>query len=306
MVNQSFLISNIYAVKDNFSINAKVVRLWRQYYYGGDTLASMDMILMDQEGSRISATISNKMVSLFDSLLKEGGSVSLSNFYVVKNNAPYKVASHPFKINFHKKTKVKAIQSVFSSKYGFSFLPFTEFVEDNVKEDQVVFVRVSNTFYSSRFFINEEIPKIDDFRLRLLARVGDDTSSLQVSNLTSKSSQALEEKSFFYGTKYVNLEQLMDVIETEVKDVNKDGYDTDVDNEEPILETTQTPILQTSTPSKDVKSSMSENVVKVEPVEVTATPLQGKHGIVDVDKDNFDPFVTLRNKKKVVFSRRDK
>ncbi|GKE31815.1 hypothetical protein Tco_1451137 [Tanacetum coccineum] len=56
----------------------------------------------------------------------------------------------------------------------------------------------------------------------------------------------------------------------------------------------------------DVKSSMSENVVKVEPVEVTAAPPQGKHGIIDVDKDNFDPSVTSRNKKKVVFSRRDK
>nr|GFA34567.1 replication protein A 70 kDa DNA-binding subunit E-like [Tanacetum cinerariifolium] len=68
---------NINAVKDNFSINAKVVRLWRQYYYGGDTLASMDMILMDQE-------------------------------------------------------------SVFPSKHGFSFVPFANFVEDNIKEDQVI------------------------------------------------------------------------------------------------------------------------------------------------------------------------
>ncbi|GKD72165.1 replication protein A 70 kDa DNA-binding subunit B [Tanacetum coccineum] len=213
MVNQSFVISNINAVKDNFSINAK--------------------------GSRISDTIGNKMVSRFESLLKEGGSVNLTNFYVVKNNAPYKVANHPFKINFYKKTKVKAIQSIFSSKYGFSFVPFTKFVEDNVKEEQVVdviglivavgnvvhgerkgkkdrrivfeltdveglnlkctlwdasiddfktrtesssdnikvyvfqfgsvykykeSVSVSNTFYSSRFFINEDIPKIDDFR----------------------------------------------------------------------------------------------------------------------------------------------
>ncbi|GJZ92712.1 replication protein A 70 kDa DNA-binding subunit B [Tanacetum coccineum] len=138
MVNQSFLISNINVVKDNFSINEKVARLWRQYYYGGDTLASMDMILIDQECSRISATIGNKMVSQFESLLKEGGSLNLSNFYVVNNNAPYKVANHSFKINFHKKTKVKAIHSVFSSKYGFSFVHFTEFVEDNVKEDQVV------------------------------------------------------------------------------------------------------------------------------------------------------------------------
>nr|GEX60844.1 protein XAP5 circadian timekeeper [Tanacetum cinerariifolium] len=59
------------------SSTSEVVRLWRQYYYDGDTLASMDMIPIDQK-------------------------------------------------------------SVFSSKYGFSFVPFTEFVEDNVKEEQVV------------------------------------------------------------------------------------------------------------------------------------------------------------------------
>ncbi|GKE87228.1 hypothetical protein Tco_1564703, partial [Tanacetum coccineum] len=74
-------------------------------------------------------------------------------------------------------------------------------------------ISVSNTFYSSHFFINEEIPEIDDFRSRLLERVGDDTSSLQVLNLTS---EALQEKSFFYGTKYVNLEQLMDVVEVSI------------------------------------------------------------------------------------------
>ncbi|GJS54029.1 ribonuclease H-like domain-containing protein [Tanacetum coccineum] len=245
MVNQSFLISNINAVKDNFSINAKVDCLWRQYYYGGDTLASMDMILMDQEGSRISATI------------------------VVKNNAPYKVDNHPFKINFHMKTKVKAIQLVFSSKCGFSFVPFTEFVEDNVKEEQVVgelIAAVGDVVHGERKNLNlfsdvirliaavgdvvhgERKGKknrrmvleltyieglklkctlwdafIDDFKTRmksssdhikvLLARGGDDTSSLQVSNLTFESAEVLEEKSFFYGMKYVNLEQLMDVVE---------------------------------------------------------------------------------------------
>lgn len=33
---------------------------------------------------------------------------------------------------------VKASQSVFASKYRFSFIPFTYIVEDNVKEEQVV------------------------------------------------------------------------------------------------------------------------------------------------------------------------
>ncbi|GKE13707.1 hypothetical protein Tco_1421284 [Tanacetum coccineum] len=81
----------------------------------------------------------------------------------------------------------------------------------------------------------------------------------------------------------------------EVKDVNEDGYETDGDNEEPILETTQNLKRETSTPSKDVESSMAENVVKVELVKVNATPPQGKCGIGDVDKDKGALSVTLRN-----------
>ncbi|GKF18390.1 replication protein A 70 kDa DNA-binding subunit B [Tanacetum coccineum] len=121
MVNQSFLISNINTVKDTFSINAKVVRMWRQYTMG----------------LRTSATIDNKMVSQFKSLLKEGRSVNLSNFNVVKNNAPYKVANHPFKINFHKKIKVKAIQSVFSSKYGLSFVPLLNLLKTMLRKNKL-------------------------------------------------------------------------------------------------------------------------------------------------------------------------
>nr|GEX25772.1 ATP-dependent DNA helicase PIF1-like [Tanacetum cinerariifolium] len=102
----------------------------------------------------------------------------------------------------------------------------------------------------------------------------------------------------------------------EVKDVNEDGFETDGDNEEPKLETTQKPKVETSSSSKicyyyilivnDVKSSMAENVVKVELVEVKATPPQWKYRIADVDKDKGAPSVTSRNKKKVVVSRKDK
>nr|GFB31942.1 hypothetical protein [Tanacetum cinerariifolium] len=91
---------------------------------------------------------------------------------------------------------------------------------------------------------------------------------------------------------------------------------SDGDNEEPKLETTQKPKLETSSSSKicyyyilivnDVESSMAENVVKVELVEVNATPSQGKYRIADVDKDKGAPSVTSRNKKKVIVSRKDK
>ncbi|GJR01029.1 replication protein A 70 kDa DNA-binding subunit B [Tanacetum coccineum] len=389
------------------------------------------------------------MVSQFDSLLKEGGSVNLSNFYVVKNNAPYKVANHPFKITFHKKTKVKAIQSVLASNVIGHVSAVGDVVhgERKGKKNRRMVVELTDIeirqcfkhLFSSRFFIDEEIPEIDDFRTRLLARVGDDTSSLQpcacvtlatitsieyeegwvylaccecnckavpnedessskksgkrkirntykceicgpdvvdvipkfrvqvrvnddsacasflmfdrdVFNIVDRSAYALKEeeatkpnapeypddlnkligKTFLFRVDVSRYNLINNyVVYTvgrmtsselhiksfiklyademdEVKDVNEDGYETYGDNEEPIIETTQNPKPDTSTSSKDVESSIAENVVKVEPVEFNATPPQGKRVIAEVDKDKGAPSVTSRNKKKAVFSRRDK
>nr|GEU85955.1 replication protein A 70 kDa DNA-binding subunit C-like [Tanacetum cinerariifolium] len=374
----------------------------------------MDMHLMDQKGSRISATIGNQMVSQFEYLLKEGGSLNLSNFYVVNNNAPYKVANHPFKINFHKKTKEDQVVDVIRLIFVVGDVFHEERKWKKNRRMVVELTDIDDDFKTRMEYSSDHI-KVCIFQFgsvrkyenssRLLARVGDDTSSLQVSNLTSESIEALEEKSFFYGTKYVNLEQLMDVVEPcacqeswkrkirntykcetcgpdilhvipkfrvqvrvsydsvcasflmfdrdvfsiidrsavdvsrynltnnyvvynltnnyvvytvgrmtsselhiksfiklyadgrmqdsnlrllkdEVKDVNEDGYETDGDNEEPILETTQNPKPKTSTPSK------------VEPVEFNATPLQGKRGIANVDKDKGAQSVTSINKRR--------
>ncbi|GJQ95931.1 RNA-directed DNA polymerase, eukaryota, reverse transcriptase zinc-binding domain protein [Tanacetum coccineum] len=215
MVNQSFLISNINALKDNFSINAKVVHLWRQYYYGGDTLDSMDMILMDQEGLRISATIGHKMVSQLDSLLKEDviGHVATVGDVVHGERKGKKNRRMVVELTNIEGLKLKCtLWDAFINDFKTRMESSSDYIKVCVFQfESVQSANVLNTFYSSRFFIDEEIPEIDDFRTRLLARVSDDTSSLQVSNLTSESSQALEEKSFFYGTKYVNIEQLMDV-----------------------------------------------------------------------------------------------
>ncbi|PWA95521.1 replication protein A 70 kDa DNA-binding subunit B [Artemisia annua] len=430
---------------------------------------------------------------------------------------------------FTRRQKLRLLSLFLHQSMGSIFLPFTDIVEDNVKEEQIVdvighvaavgdvvhgerkgkpnrrmctlwdayiddfntkmesssdhvklcvfqffgvrkyrgSVSVSNTFHSSRIFINDAIPEIENFISRLLERVGDDTSSLQVSNLTSETSEETREKYFFSGTSYVNLEQLMDVVEpcacvalttitsieyeegweyfaccechckavpndvesssnkggkrkirntykcetcgpdildvvprfrvqvrvsdatacasfllfdrevfnivdvsayklkeeeaknpadypedlnklvgntllfrvdvsrynlinnyavytvgrmtsselfiksfvklyademTELKDVNE----ADGDNEEPIVEATQESKLETPNSSKNVESSMAENVVTVEPNDVNATPPPGKKGIVEVDKDKGAPSVNSRNKKKYVFARKEK
>ncbi|GJW19890.1 hypothetical protein Tco_0027326 [Tanacetum coccineum] len=138
MVNQSFLISNINTVKDTFSINAKVVRMWRQCNRTEKKNRRMVVEMTNIEGLKLKCT--------WDALIDDFKTKMESS-------------------SDHIKVSVFQFGSV--HKYRES-------------------VSVSNTFYSSHFFINEEIPKIDDFRSRLLARVGDDTSSLQVSNLTSE------------------------------------------------------------------------------------------------------------------------
>ncbi|GJU45034.1 replication protein A 70 kDa DNA-binding subunit B [Tanacetum coccineum] len=217
------------------------------------------------------------MISQFDSLLKEGESVNLSNFYVVKNNAPYKVANYPFKINFYKKTKVKAIQSVFSSMYGLSFLPFTEFVEDNVTEDQIInlighVVAVGDVVHGERKCKKNRrmVVELTDIEFRVQVRVSDDSACASflmfdqdVFNIVDRS--AVDVSMYNLINNYavytvgritsseMHIKSFIKLYAdemAEVKDVNKDGYDTNVDNEEPILETTHIPMLETSTSPK--------------------------------------------------------
>ncbi|CAH9101048.1 unnamed protein product [Cuscuta europaea] len=67
----------------------------------------IDMVLMDEEGTRIQATIENTHVSTFKGKIKEHGLYGMMRFEVRANNGDYRPTSHPFRLYFKESTKIK-------------------------------------------------------------------------------------------------------------------------------------------------------------------------------------------------------
>ncbi|CAH9095906.1 unnamed protein product, partial [Cuscuta epithymum] len=65
------------------------------------------MVLMDEEGTRIQATVENAHVSNFKDKIKEHGLYGMMRFEVRANNGDYRPTSHPFRLYFKENTKIK-------------------------------------------------------------------------------------------------------------------------------------------------------------------------------------------------------
>ncbi|KAJ9544151.1 hypothetical protein OSB04_023858 [Centaurea solstitialis] len=89
-----------------------------------DELISLDMVLVDEDGSLMTAMVRKNLVYKFDHLLKEGNVYVLKNFEVVENSGSFKVVDSKFKIIFTLLTKVEKVddtQVPSIPMYGFQF-----------------------------------------------------------------------------------------------------------------------------------------------------------------------------------------
>ncbi|EFH70156.1 predicted protein [Arabidopsis lyrata subsp. lyrata] len=91
--------------KYEWVVETKVLCSWtRRLENSGRRLV---FVLADREGSRIHATVEDKNIKKFDSVLKEGDVVTLNPFKLIKYSGDYKSNSLSFKILFYRTTQVK-------------------------------------------------------------------------------------------------------------------------------------------------------------------------------------------------------
>ncbi|KAL2895919.1 Germin-like protein 9-1 [Bienertia sinuspersici] len=97
MENKTDYISDINPGKDSWRIVVKVIRLWHvPSYIDPSEVQSIEMVLIDQKGDKIQASIKRAMIKKFRSLLNEGVSYTMSTFVVGQNIGDYKPTSHAF------------------------------------------------------------------------------------------------------------------------------------------------------------------------------------------------------------------
>ncbi|ESQ38662.1 hypothetical protein EUTSA_v10029126mg, partial [Eutrema salsugineum] len=89
---------------DNFVIKVNILNVWDGFKGRGG--CSLEMVLVDQEGDRIQATVERFFAKSFRKDLVKGRSVLINTFKVVEYNSEYRTTRTPFKIVFYATTTV--------------------------------------------------------------------------------------------------------------------------------------------------------------------------------------------------------
>ncbi|PWA74914.1 oxoglutarate/iron-dependent dioxygenase [Artemisia annua] len=152
--------------KGKANIKVKIVSLWNQYYNNNPSkVAGMDMILMDEQGTKIHATINSSVVCDFDSLLKENNYHIISNFNVKRNVDSTKLSKHEFKIHFYRKTNVRNCSEFICTDDVMEFISFKDFLD----------ARIDQSYSFGLILQMLHLPK--SVKIKIHIRVQDETGS---------------------------------------------------------------------------------------------------------------------------------
>ncbi|KAL6523538.1 hypothetical protein OROGR_017141 [Orobanche gracilis] len=119
-------IFSLNPIRDNWNDLARVIGLWSTRGVG--QITGIDFILMDDQGSRIQATVRKHLALRYENLIREGAVYAIRNFTLANNTGGFKVANHEYKITIQGET-IALLQSD-------SLVPPT--VWDFVKYDDVL------------------------------------------------------------------------------------------------------------------------------------------------------------------------
>ncbi|XP_057432011.1 replication factor A protein 1-like [Lotus japonicus] len=86
----------------------------------------MDMILMDDKGCKIHATVRKTLIYRFQSSLTEGKVYQISYFGVGESGRDFRPTDHPFKINFDIQTSVRLLPNKAINITPYSFVPLAD------------------------------------------------------------------------------------------------------------------------------------------------------------------------------------
>ncbi|RYR05881.1 hypothetical protein Ahy_B06g085704 [Arachis hypogaea] len=119
-------IADINPTIDNLCVRIRVIRLWTLPSYGNSPLSySIEMVLLDEDGGKIHASVKKAFVSRFVNLLEEGISYQIRYFGVGLNKGYFKTTHHEYVVNLNQRTDVhRLLESSSIPRHGFKFVSF--------------------------------------------------------------------------------------------------------------------------------------------------------------------------------------
>ncbi|MCH80683.1 replication factor A protein, partial [Trifolium medium] len=113
--------------KESWRIKVRVLRLWSVYsFMKPDQVNSLEMVLIDEKGVKIHASVRRQLLYLFRSKIVEGNVYKMSYFIVCPESGIYRTTPHPFKLIFEMKTKVQSCENDTIDRFGLSLTTIAE------------------------------------------------------------------------------------------------------------------------------------------------------------------------------------
>ncbi|XP_057443350.1 uncharacterized protein LOC130735301 [Lotus japonicus] len=123
----------------NWRIKVRVVRLWIADGFAGENKpASMELILLDQHGGKIQATVRKLMFRKWGEQFVEGNVYIITFFHLIPNLGAYRPTDHAFRILFNPKTKIIPAESSIIPRWGFSLKDSAQLNDDGFQTEYLV------------------------------------------------------------------------------------------------------------------------------------------------------------------------
>ncbi|CAI9264161.1 unnamed protein product [Lactuca saligna] len=218
-------VAEINASKESWNIRVKVVMLWKPTYVNNPNMVtSLDMILIDQEGSRIQATIKKNLIPVFESLFDEGAVREIIDPYhfisfpdLLARNFDTRVAfdflgevvsSDPMRViveyGREKRLMNLVAQDLSGTRiavalWGSFAMKLNTYISQHNNDTAPVIIllhlaklkiwggqpQVGNCLFGSRLHINDDMPQILEFKSKINALDTNVESSSRTSQLNS-------------------------------------------------------------------------------------------------------------------------
>ncbi|KAF5787143.1 putative replication protein A, OB [Helianthus annuus] len=127
------------AFQEQFSVKVRVIRVWEHPERRNPSqLYSLDMILIDEEGTKIEATCLNRVLRQFQQSLVEKQCLIIRNPTIGFNNSTYRYDDNQNRLCFQGTTEAIQCEDIGGSPYGIDFMSFADILNSNAVSNSTV------------------------------------------------------------------------------------------------------------------------------------------------------------------------
>ncbi|XP_072084336.1 replication protein A 70 kDa DNA-binding subunit D [Arachis hypogaea] len=121
------LLEMIAPPKESWKIHVRVIRLWSlPKFKDPKSSSSIEMVLMNEQGTTMHASVGEDLISVFESSISEGTVYVFTYFGVNNNCGLYRTTSHQFRLFFQDRTTVLPSFCDAIPLHGIKLVPFRE------------------------------------------------------------------------------------------------------------------------------------------------------------------------------------